>query len=385
MSFKHLFSRSLSAAPDRLHLAAHSHHLWPDASFAGQVECWEDAARLADRKWERVMGEVWPEAQRHVAEELGTGMPDAVVFGANTHDFLIRLWAAAPRRSGGPLRVLASDGEFHSARRQFARWVESGDIELATVPVDPFESFADRLLEEARSGHDLLMVSQVLFGSGRIVDAAAELASLAAPDGPWVVIDGYHSFMALETPFPAPVAERAFYLGGGYKYAMAGEGVGFMHCPPGFGERPPLTGWYAEFADLTLPPGMVGYASDAMRFMGATFDPSSLYRFNAVRRMLDSEGLSTAGISAQVADLQHRLIAGLDGTGLRDAVLVNPLDGRPHARFLAFRDRQAAEWQQALGTQNCITDVRGDVLRIGLGLYHDEADVDAFLELARRL
>ena len=73
MSFKHLFSRALGAAPGRLHVAAHSHHLWPDASFAGQVEAWDDAARLADNKWDRVMGEVWPEAQAHVAGELGTG------------------------------------------------------------------------------------------------------------------------------------------------------------------------------------------------------------------------------------------------------------------------------------------------------------------------
>ena len=72
MSYKRLFSRSLSADRDRLHLAAHSHHLWPDASFDGQVECWNDAARLADRKWDRVMGEVWLEAQAHVAAELGT-------------------------------------------------------------------------------------------------------------------------------------------------------------------------------------------------------------------------------------------------------------------------------------------------------------------------
>ena len=70
MSFKPLFARSLGADPDRLHLAAHSHHLWPDASFEGQVECWEDASRLADRKWDRIMDEVWPEAQRHVAAFL---------------------------------------------------------------------------------------------------------------------------------------------------------------------------------------------------------------------------------------------------------------------------------------------------------------------------
>ena len=100
MSFKALFSRSLDAKPGRLHFAAHSHHLWPDASFDGQVEAWTDAARLADSKWDKVMGEVWPEAQAHVARELGTGDPSAIVFSSNTHDFLVRLVTAAPRRSG---------------------------------------------------------------------------------------------------------------------------------------------------------------------------------------------------------------------------------------------------------------------------------------------
>ena len=32
---------------------------------------------------------------------LGTGMPDAIVFAANTHDFLIRLVAAVPAPSRG--------------------------------------------------------------------------------------------------------------------------------------------------------------------------------------------------------------------------------------------------------------------------------------------
>ena len=32
-------------------------------------------------------------------------------------------------------------------------------------------------------------------------------------------------------------------------------------------------------------------------------------------------------------------------------------------------------WHDRLAALNCITDVRGDVLRIGLGLYHDEDDI----------
>lgn len=381
LSFKHLFSRSLGADPARLHMASHSHHLWPDASFDGQVECWEDAARFADGKWDRIMDEVWPEAQAHVADELGTGMADAVVFAPNTHQLLVSLFAAAS--SKWPIRVLTSDGEFHSARRQFARWEEAGAATVERVPAEPFDSFSDRFLERSRSGeHDFIFVSQVLFGSGRRFERVDDLAAMARPGGPWVVIDGYHAFMAIETPFHGSAPQSAFYVGGGYKYAMAGEGCAFLHAPPGYGERPRITGWFAEFEDLTLPPGSVGYRKDAMRFMGATFDASGLYRFNAIQRMLKAEGLTTTRISAHVKSLQERLIEGIAGSAIEAAERLN----RPgDARFLAFRSSEAQRWSVELKAKNCITDVRGDVIRVGLGIYHDKADIDAFAGLASEL
>jgi selenocysteine lyase/cysteine desulfurase len=383
LSFKHLFSRSLSADPGRLHFAAHSHHLWPDASFDGQVEAWDDAARFADRKWDKVMDAVWPEAQRHVARELGTGQPEAIAFASNTHELLVRLFAAAS--STWPIRVLTSDGEFHSARRQFARWEEASAATVERIPVEPFETFSDRFLEAARSGNHFIFVSQVLFGSGRMFDRIEDLAALASPNGPWVVIDGYHAFMAIDRPFGAPAAQTAFYLGGGYKYAMAGEGCAFMHAVPRFGERPRITGWFAEFEDLTLPPGTVGYAKDARRFLGATFDPSALYRFNAVQRMLADNQLTTARISEHTTALQERLLGGIDATVLADAELLNPLDQGPHARFLAFRHGHAQTWSAALKASNVITDVRGDVLRFGFAIYQDEEDVDELMSHLEQL
>jgi selenocysteine lyase/cysteine desulfurase len=385
VSFKPLFARSLGADVDRLHFAAHSHHLWPDASFEGQVEAWNDAARLADRKWDKVMGEVWPAAQDEIAAELATGQPGAIVFSSNTHDFLLRLVTAAPRR-GRQLRVLTTDGEFHSARRQLARWEEEGWIAVERVSTEPFETFTDRFLAAARTGgYDLIFVSQVLFGSGRLFREVNELAALGRPEGPWVVVDGYHAFMAIEQPFGDAAARTAFYLAGGYKYAMSGEGCAFMAAPQGFGPRPAITGWYAEFEDLTLPPGSVGYANDATRFLGATFDPSALYRFTAIRRMLAENGLTTARISAHVEALQRQLLGSISDTPLGGAELLNPLDGKPHARFLAFRNPNAKRWYSDLIARNCITDVRGDVLRIGFGIYQDEEDVDRLVQLLGEL
>lgn len=350
------------------------------------MQAWNDAASYADRKWDKVMDDVWPEAQSHVAREIGSGQPDCICFSSNTHDFLIRLWAAAPRGAGGTLRVLTSGGEFHSARRQFARWAESGDILLTQVDPEPFDSFSERFLAAARKGeHDFMLVSQVLFGSGRLFDEVAELAALGRPEGPWVVIDGYHAFMAIDRPFGTVAAETAFYIAGGYKYAMAGEGCAFIHAPCGFGPRPPITGWYAEFEDLSLPPGRVGYARNAARFLGATFDPSGLYRFNAVQRMLTENGLSTDRISKHTAALQEELLESIGNTPLAEAELLNPLDTGPHARFLALRSPHAQGWHAALLQKNCITDVRGDVLRIGFGIYQDQDDLDRLAGLLRGL
>jgi selenocysteine lyase/cysteine desulfurase len=381
VSFKHLFSRALQAAPGRLHMAAHSHHLWPDASFAGHEACWMDAARLADHKWTRVMGEVWPEAQGHIAAALKLPSTDSIVFAQNTHELLVRILSAVDKPRP---RVLANDGEFHSFRRQSARWAESGAITLETVASDDGD-FAEKFLARAKSGdHDLIFVSHVMFGSGRVFSGIEELAALARPEGPWVVVDGYHAFMAIEVDL-SKVADRIFYLAGGYKYAMAGEGACFMHAPPGYGERPENTGWYAAFDDLALKPGQVGYAKDARRYAGATFDPSGLYRFNAVQQMLKREGLSVARTNAHIDPLLGSLAAELDETGLGSARLLNPGVLQPRARFLALESPRAKAWRDALEGANVVTDLRGDVLRIGLGLYHDETDIDRLIAVAHGL
>ena len=368
MTWKRLFSKAFAADPDRLHFAAHSHHLWPDVSFDGQIQAWQDAAALADHKWDKVMGPVWNEAQGHVARELNLPDPATIAFSSNTHDFILRIVSALPRR---PVRVLSTDGEFHSFRRQMARWIESGDVILEMAAP------SDLLAMAQRGGHDLIFASQVLFNSGAILDCIDGLAALARPDGPWVVIDGYHGFMAVPTDLSA-LATSIFYLAGGYKYAMAGEGVCFLHAPPGFAPRPPNTGWYAEFEDLALPAGAVGYAGDGRRFLGSTFDPSGLYRFNAVQRMLATEGMTTSKVSNHVTHLQQHF---LSADPLPMMTLLNPVTGDPHARFLAFRGDAAMAVHDALNARNVMTDVRGNVLRIGFAAYHDEADIDRLLHI----
>jgi selenocysteine lyase/cysteine desulfurase len=98
--------------------------------------------------------------------------------------------------------------------------------------------------------------------------------------------------------------------------------------------------------------------------------------------MLAREGLTTAAINAHVAPLRAQL---LDGFPLQ-AERINPAAAdAPQARFLALRSPRAAAWQAALAAEDIITDVRGDVLRIGLGLYQDARDVERLRAALRQL
>lgn len=58
--------------------------------------------------------------------------------------------------------------------------------------------------------------------------------------------------------------------------------------------------------------------------------------------------------------------------------MLNPPGEGPQARFLALRHPDANAWKQALAAQGVVVDVRDDVLRIGLSIYHDAQDIADF-------
>jgi len=378
-SYKGHFARFLAAAPDRIHLAAHSHHYWPDVSFDAHAQAWLDAARLADGKWETVLGDVVPRAQRHVAEVLGLPEARSVAFAPNTHELVVRLLSSLPSRP----RILTTDAEFHSFTRQVARLEEEDLVEVERVSVEPFGSFVERFTSRARARpQDLVFLSHVFFSSGWAVPDLAAIADAASPDA-IVVVDGYHAFMALPVSL-GRLAARVFYLGGGYKYAMSGEGACFLHAPPGYAPRPRNTGWFAAFGALAAKPQGVPYAEDGARFFGATFDPSGLYRFNAVMKWLADVGLDAAAIRDHTRALQRQLVDGLGPEHVvkRDELVV-PIDEPSRGQFLTFRTPRAAAVHDALLARNVVTDVRGDRLRFGFAIYHDPEDIDRALARLR--
>ncbi len=373
MNLKPGFSRFMGADPDRLHFAAHSHHPWPDVSYEGHRQAWEDAASKADNKWDHIFGEVMPQTRAALAGVLGLASGDTLTFAPNTHIFLLRIFSCIEP----PVRILSTDAEFHSFARQARRWEEEGLAIVDRIPVEPFETFSERFTREARAGvHDLIYLSQVFFDSAFVVEDIDRIVSSVSERDAFIVIDGYHAFMARPVNLGA-IQDRAFFLAGGYKYAMSGEGVCFLHAPPGYGERPVDTGWFARFGHLeTGVSEVVPYASDGSRFSGATLDPSGIYRMREVLGWLRDEGVTPADIAGHVAALQARFLA----SGTKPGRLLPP-EGMSRGNFLTFQTPQAETLYERLHDRNVITDYRYDRLRFGFGVYHDESDVDRLSEV----
>ncbi|MDX1676583.1 aminotransferase class V-fold PLP-dependent enzyme [Arsukibacterium sp.] len=372
--YQQFYQRFLEANLGKQHFASHSHHYWPDVTREATLAYWDDSARLVDDKWQRIFSEMVPQTQQLIADVLNLPSPEQIVFAGNTHELVMRLFSCFDLTK--PLKVLSTDSEFYSFQRQAKRLTEFDNIELITVPTEPFVSFTERFIAEVKAQQpDMVFCSQVFFNSGyAIADLPAFISALAEVTDAMLVIDGYHGFMALPTDLAA-VAERAFYLAGSYKYAQGGEGCCFMAVPPGSNQRPWYTGWFAEFGTLAAEKSaLVLYSNDGNHFAGATMDYTALYRLHAVMLLFKQQGITVGRINHYVRQLQQAFLAELAQQQHRQLNRNNLLltDLAHHGHFFTYKlsnNSEVAELAAFLKNNGIITDYRGDRLRFGFGLY----------------
>jgi kynureninase len=353
---------------DRLLLTGHSHQAWPDAAFAAHAEAWSDAADLVDDKWEKAFGKA-ALVKTGFERLLGDG-GDGLALGSNTHELVVRLISAidTARRP----RIVTTDGEFHTIRRQLDRMAEAG-VEVVKVPEHPVESVAERLAAAVDDRTGIVLVSYVFFDSGRIARGLGQIAEACARHGAELLVDVYHALNVVPFDVRAEGLTNAFIVGGGYKYCQLGEGNCFLRVPAGCTLRPVITGWYSEFTALAGKHGAgeVMYGQGGERFAGATYDPTSHYRAAAVFDFFARQQL-TPQLLREVSQHQIGLLASsFDALDL-DPKLVTRDRSAPlteTAGFLALRSPQAGQLQEKLQTRGVLTDSRGDVLRFGPAPY----------------
>lgn len=291
---------------ERMLLTGHSHQAWPDVGFQAQQQAWRDAAKYVDGKWERAFAK----AER-VAAGYAHLLGDAdghITLGANTHELVVRFLSALPL--GERPRLVTTDAEFHSIRRQLDRIAEDGAVEVVKVPGYPAWGVSERLVDAVDDGTAAVLVSAVFFERGAIVPGLDQVAAACERHGARLLVDAYHALGALPFELGPQGLKDAFVVGGGYKYLQLGEGNCFLRVPPTCDLRPVVTGWFSEFAELSdrPVPSSVPYGVGPARFAGSTYDPTSHYRGAAVMDFFQEEGL-TPDFLREVSEHQVGLLA----------------------------------------------------------------------------
>lgn len=357
----------------RLLLTGHSHQAWPDRSFDGQVRAWEDAARRVDRKWDRAF-EAAARVQGGYCRWLGVATDRGAgrcALAANTHELVVRFLSALDLRARP--RLVTTDGEFHTIRRQLDRLAEEG-IEVVRVFAGDANTLAERLTAEVDDRTAAILVSTVLFESGRIVPGLGEVQTAAQRHGAELLVDTYHQLNIVPFSLEEAGLTAAYAVGGGYKYAQLGEGNCVLWVPEGRRARPVITGWFAEFdalAEAGTRGGEVAYGRGAARFAGATYDPTSHYRAAEVFEFFRDLGLTPELLRSVSQHQVGLLVEGFDRLDA-DPLLIRRDRTVPLAElagFLVLESPIADRLCDELRQRGVMTDYRGHRLRLGPAPY----------------
>ena len=336
---------------ERILLTGHSHQAWPDVAFEAQQQAWLDAAEHVDDVWDLAF-EKANEVRRGFARLLDD-TPERIALAPNTHELVVRFLSALPLRKRPQL--VTTDGEFHTIRRQLDRLAEEG-VEVIKVPATPASSLAERIAISVDDRTAAVLVSAVLYTNAHIVPHLRATLEACERVGAELLVDAYHALNVVPFSLKKEGLERAYVVGGGYKYCQLGPGNAFLRFPADTTLRPVVTGWFSEFTDLTkAPSGRVEYGPGPARFAGATYDFTSHYRGAAVFTFFGEQQLTPE----KLRELNQHQMEILTGGTRNDAI----------GGFLARPVARPAEIQKRLRKHNIWTDYRGDVLRLGPAPY----------------
>ena len=356
---------------ERILLTGHSHQAWPDVAFEAQQQAWLDTAELVDDVWDKAF-EKANEVRRGFARLLDDS-PDRIALAPNTHELVVRFLSALPLKKRP--KLITTDGEFHTIRRQLDRLAEEG-IEVVKVAAEPAATLAERLAQRVDDRTAAVLVSAVLYTTAHIVPDLRATLEACEWSGAELLVDAYHALNAIPFSLKVEGLEGAYVVGGGYKYCQLGPGNAFLRFPADTTLRPVVTGWFSEFTDLSKAPnGRVEYGPGPARFAGATYDFTSHYRGAAVFKFFEEQNLTVERLrelsQQQIALLVRGLEPAPDGA-------VAALGG-----FMSFSAPQAGQLQETLRRQHIWADHRGDRLRLGPAPYVTERQLRAAIDAVR--
>ena len=183
---------------ERILLSGHSHQAWPDVAKQGVVDCFNDAAKHIDDKWELAFEKA--EKVRNFYRRAMCDPSGQMALGESTHELILRFLSdlnCFKVKKSTQIKIVTTDGEFHSMRRQLNRLKTLG-INIEIVPTLPLETLSNRIIAKLDRSTDAVMLSAVFFATSQIFKQVGEVAKAAKSLNIPCVVDAYHAINLLE-------------------------------------------------------------------------------------------------------------------------------------------------------------------------------------------
>ncbi len=319
-----LFSRVLQR--DELYLANHS--------LGRPLDRMADDIREALDAWYRDMDGAWGLWMDRVghyralmAKLTGAARPDAIIPKTSAGQALRTALGSLPTTRP---RILATTGEFDSIEIILKAWRDRGRAEVTFVPPGADGLFhAHDLIAELTPDIDAVVVSQVIYANGQIIEGLPALIEAAHAHGAIVIVDTYHSAGAMPVGFDDLGAD--FAIGGNYKYTRGGAGAAWLAVHPRHlrdgahpasvdGLFPMDTGWFAKADPFDWSrPEEPRFAPGGDGWVEST--PPVLAFIQAIAGLELTVGLGVERLRAYNLTQQDRLIAALRAQGVEPRVL----------------------------------------------------------------
>ncbi|ABL69180.1 MULTISPECIES: aminotransferase class V-fold PLP-dependent enzyme [Paracoccus] len=312
------------------------------------------------------------EAVRGQLAAFVNAAPEEIAFTKNTSEAMNIAANALPLEAGD--EVLMLEGDHPNNAYAFLNLARKG-VETRFLPMPEVVdgAFFERHLGERTRA---ISMSLVTFHAGHLFDVES-VGRLCRERGLFFVVDVMQGIGVV--PVDVKKIGATFVGSGTHKGLLLPQGLGFLYwnrkavdAQPSYMaaitlENPP--------ADLIARHDNMTVASTARRFEIGNFNLPAVLGLGGALELLDAIGV--AEIQEHCHALGDRLIAGLDRLGVG---LVGPRARAHRAPHIYVAALPAAEWLPYFAEQNIRLSPERDGVRISLGLFSTEADIDRFLD-----
>ncbi|WP_446743691.1 aminotransferase class V-fold PLP-dependent enzyme [Silvibacterium acidisoli] len=338
-----LFSRALSL--ESIYLANHSLgrplDLMQDDLLEG-LSAWYEHPEIAWDAWLREREYF----RGMVAQLTGAERPDLIVPKTSAGEGLRTVLNTLPAGA----RVLSTCGEFRSIDVILRQYEELGRITVTRVAAGEDGNYhVGAFTRHIEQGIRLVVVSQVIFDTGQVIEGLDQLADSCRRHGALLLVDAYHAVGAIPVDVKRQGAD--FLIGGCYKYLRGGPGSGFLYISPRVldgGWRSPDRGWFADPEDAQSGDALLGDTPPVLTW----YQSRSGLEFTLA---LGVEQLRAYGMQQLGALRGYLHAAGVGDVRGGDA---------GHGAFLSIRSASADGVVAAMTAAGVVCNARGEWLRL---------------------